>query len=161
LAPEHVATVSEDLMNIDLQHFERFMKQREDAARAYVRGDPAPVSALATDTSPATFFGPQGSYRRGASEVKQAYERDAGMFEAGGDTRFEVLQLEAGAGLACWIGLQHATVRMRGKVEPVQMSLRVTEVFRREGDEWKLVHRHADPLAATSTDASKADAKPR
>jgi ketosteroid isomerase-like protein len=26
-------------------------------------------------------------------------------------------------------------------------SLRVTQVFRREGPEWQLVHRHADPLA--------------
>ena len=25
-------------------------------------------------------------------------------------------------------------------------SLRVTLVYRREGDEWRLVHRHADPL---------------
>ena len=26
-------------------------------------------------------------------------------------------------------------------------SLRVTQVFRRDGAEWQLVHRHADPLA--------------
>jgi ketosteroid isomerase-like protein len=27
------------------------------------------------------------------------------------------------------------------------------EVFRREGDEWKLVHRHADPMVSKSEDA--------
>jgi hypothetical protein len=26
-------------------------------------------------------------------------------------------------------------------------SLRVTQIFRRDGSEWQLVHRHADPLA--------------
>jgi len=40
--------------------------------------------------------------------------------------------------------------RVRGEVgglEEQDWSLRVTQVYRREGAEWHLVHRHADPLA--------------
>jgi ketosteroid isomerase-like protein len=134
-------------MDNDLKDFEQFMKEREDAARAYVSGDAAPLRSISTRVSPATFFGPQGGYRQGADDVFSKYEHDAAIFEPGGDSNFEILQTAASDGIAYWVGFQRADARMSGSTEAIPMNLRVTEVFRREGDEWKLIHRHADTLA--------------
>jgi ketosteroid isomerase-like protein len=135
-------------MNKDLQDFQQFMKQREDVARAYARGDAAPLARVVARVHPATFFSPKGGYRQGTEEVSTTYERDAAAFEPGGDSKLEILQMAASDGVACWAGFQRATVRMQGSAK--EINLRVTEVFRREGDAWKLVHRHADTLVSES-----------
>lgn len=142
-------------MSNELRDFEQFMEQREDAARAYVNGDAGPVDRISTRTSPATFFHPNGDYEQGAEQVSSRYERDAGYFESGGESSFEILQMAASDGIAYWVGFQHATARLKGQAEAVPMSLRITEVFRREGDEWKLVHRHADFLKSESEEKQK------
>jgi ketosteroid isomerase-like protein len=142
-------------MHNDLHDFEQFMKRREEVASAYVRGDATPLSQIVTRVSPATFFGPQGSFREGAEEVSSTYERDAGSFEPGGDSHFEILQMGASDGVAYWVGFQRATARMRGKTEAIPFNLRVTEIFRREDGEWKMVHRHADSLMFKPEDGKK------
>ncbi len=133
--------------NSDLRDFERFMERREQAARAFVSGEAAPLGRIVARDLPATFFGPQGGYEQGPDHVYSIYERDAARFLAG-DTNFEILQKAASDGIAYWVGFQRATARLDGSAEPIPYDLRVTEVFRREGDEWKLVHRHADALAS-------------
>lgn len=138
-------------MNDDLHDFQRFMKQREEVARVYVNGNAGPLGHIATRVSPATFFAPMGGYEEGAAHVYSTQEHDAKQFESGGDSRFEVLQMAVSDGLAYWVGLQRANARMPGKPDPVSFELRVTEIFRREGNDWKLVHRHADPLASPAT----------
>ena len=142
-------------MDTDLHDFKQFMKRREEVAGAYVRGEAAPLGQIVTHVSPATFFGPQGGYREGAEEVASTYESDAGSFEAGGDSHFEILQMGASDGVAYWIGFQRATARMRGKPEAIPFNLRVTEIFRREDGEWKMVHRHADSLASKPEEGKK------
>src|SRR5215213_6356139 len=119
----------------DLRDFERFLERREEAARAFVSGEAAPLGRIVARVLPATFFGPQGGYEQGPNHVHSVYERDAARFISGDSSAY-------------WVGFQRATARLEGSAEPLPFDLRVTEVFRREGEEWKLVHRHADALAS-------------
>jgi ketosteroid isomerase-like protein len=136
------------MMNNDMHDFEQFMKQREEASRAFVNGDTEPLDRISTHVSPATIFGPKGDFIEGADEVNAANTSGAKMFESGGKNSFEILQMAASDGIAYWAGIQHSSVKMQGKTEAIPMDLRVTEVFHREGVDWKLVHRHADPLVS-------------
>jgi ketosteroid isomerase-like protein len=126
--------------------FDEFMAVRGSAAEAYVNGDPGPLGHVVARSSSATFFGPKGGCVQGAEEVASGYRRDAQHFGKGGESTLEILQKGASDDVAYWVGIQRAMVRMEGKMELIPFNLRVTEIFRREGNEWKLVHRHADPL---------------
>ncbi|WP_170990154.1 nuclear transport factor 2 family protein [Aquamicrobium sp. LC103] len=124
--------------------FSEFMKIREAAAEAFTRGKTGEVVALSTSQEPASFFGPDGNILRGAAGVRSAYDEGGSQFGAGGDSRFEIVHAAEGGDIAYWAGVQEAVVEIGGR--RVAMSLRVTELFRRENGEWKLVHRHADAL---------------
>jgi ketosteroid isomerase-like protein len=132
-------------MNNDKHDFVQFMKKRSEIALAYINGDAAPLSEIVVHHSPATFFKPSGGYCQGAEAVWSQYERDATSFESGGKGQLEILHMAASDGLAYWVGFQRATAHLLGRSEAVSFNLRVTELFCREGDSWKLIHRHADP----------------
>ena len=126
--------------------FESFMKRREEAALAYVRGDGVPVDQLSTDAGEASFFGPGGGVVEGAAAMRKAFADGAKGFEPVGESQLEIIAMAADETLAFWTGIQRATVKFRGSDMPTPMNLRITEAFRREGEDWKLVHRHADLL---------------
>ncbi|WP_448950729.1 YybH family protein [Labrys neptuniae] len=124
--------------------FEPFFIQRIAAAEAYVNGDPKPLEALVAKHDEASFHSPRGDSVTGAEVVASRYRDDAGSFQPGGTSSFDILQKQVSGDLAFWTGWQVATVHLSGRAEPVGMKIRVTEVFRKTEDGWKLVHRHAD-----------------
>ena len=49
-------------------------------------------------------------------------------------------------GMAYTVGYEHTQALVNG--EPRTYTLRATQVYRREGGEWKVVHRHGDTVSA-------------
>lgn len=132
----------------DPADFEAFFAGRTRAAEAYTNGDYSPLAPLVAGEGAATFHSPQGDTVSGPEAVAERYRKDVGSFQAGGRSRFEILQKGASGDLGFWTGFQVATVKPRSSPAPIEMRIRVTEVFRRMGGEWKLVHRHADVAKA-------------
>ena len=126
--------------------FSEFMREREEASRAFVNGQIDPLLELSAQSSPATIFGPKGDCVQGAQEVNAANAAGARMFDHGSSTNFEVMHSASTDDIGYWTGIQRAHVRLKGKPGEVEMDLRVTEIFRRKNGKWKLIHRHADAL---------------
>jgi ketosteroid isomerase-like protein len=133
-------------MASDPEDFEQFLRTRQAAGAAYVSGNPEPLGRVVAQQFPANFFSPRGDVTTGTREVWSRYERDASHFASGSVNTFEPLDSAASSDIAYWVGFQRSQANMRGKDQPVLFDLRVTEVYRRENGQWKLVHRHADPF---------------
>jgi len=115
------------------------------AAQAYLDGDLRTYARLARHAPDYVLTPPHGGDPRpGFDASDDAVEWTARMFR-GGQVDLEVFQTYASGDLAVLVAVerQHASVGDRPAQE---WSLRITLVFRREADEWRLVHRHADPL---------------
>lgn len=124
--------------------FEEFLRRRREASDAWIRGDAAPLSELLTINDPATFLPPGGAIIEHAGPARDAQVAGARAFGPASTGRFEILHSGSSGDLAYWTGRQVAEMDVKGEPERVAMTLRVTEIFRREEDAWRLVHRHAD-----------------
>jgi len=127
--------------------FEQFMQLRKEASDEFVNGNVEPLERISAHNSPATLFGPKGDCIQGADEVNAANAKGSGMFKPGARNEFEIMHRGASGDLAYWTGIQRSTVNMSGKEPAVQMDLRVTEIFRKDDGQWRLIHRHADKLS--------------
>lgn len=126
--------------------FQALLEQRQAAAQAWCRGDPGPLLEMTPQQGAASFFGPGGSVLTGAQAVREDYRTGSAAFGPGSTTELEILQQGHDGDLGFWTGVQYAEADLEGHADPVPMSLRITEVFKKTAAGWMLVHRHASML---------------
>lgn len=75
------------------------------------------------------------------------YEWASAQFKgAQNENRVEYLSTGSSGDLASTVSIEYKTSRLGNSTERSNQTFRVTQIFRREKGEWKLLHRHADPL---------------
>lgn len=131
--------------------FQSFLSEWEEAQGHFINGDPASWKEHTSQGGDATIFGAFGGYEKGWNEVGPRYDWASSQFANSGSTqKIEYLNTGVSGDLAFTVSLERQDVRIGEKDNPARV-LRVTQVFRREGGTWKLLHRHADPLMQRET----------
>ncbi len=125
------------------------IEQYHRALDAIVRGDPEPQKGLFSRHDDVTLANPIGPPARGWSQVEKTMERAVAQLREGEPVRFERISEYATPDLAYIVEIELTRVKVGGADDLAPVSLRVTTIFRREDDGWKIAHRHADPVTSS------------
>lgn len=128
--------------------FQQVMERYHEALDVFVTGDPEPVKRLFSRRDDVTLANPLGPPARGWNEVAKATGRAASQIREGEPCRYERISEYVTAELAYNVEMERTRAKVGGAEEMAPISLRVTTIFRREDGEWRIVHRHADPITA-------------
>jgi ketosteroid isomerase-like protein len=131
--------------NITNEELAELIGRTAEAASALIRGDIRTYVTLIPHADDFTLMDPFGGEPTHgfdpSSEHLEALER----FFQGGEAELEVVESYTSGDLVVLVVIERQHGRVDGLPDQ-DLSLRVTWVFRREGSEWRQVHRHADPL---------------
>lgn len=115
------------------------------AYTALMQGDATRYLAIMQHTSDFTLMQPFGGKVVQGFDTSPEHLKVLGGFFRNGDFRQEVIQTFCSADVAVLVTIEHQTIEVGGLARQ-DWPLRVTLVFHREDNEWRLAHRHADPL---------------
>lgn len=117
----------------------------EQSNAALMRGDIDRYQALISLSDDFTLMSPFGGEPTHGRNITGETMAAMGRFFRNGDLQMEVVQAYGSPDMVTLAVIERAHVEVGGL--PAQdWALRVTLVYRRDGERWVLVHRHADPL---------------
>ena len=126
------------------QTFDAAVEAGRMALGSMAKGDAGPSTALWSQRDDVVLANPLGPPIVGFPLVAAETARVASMFVGGEQPEFDEVARWESDDLGYVVAIEHAQVQRAGSDELVTMDLRVTTIFRREDDGWRLCVRHAD-----------------
>ena len=128
--------------------FDAALEAFNAALRQYLDGNPGPVNAAFSRHEDVTLCNPLGPPCRGPENVDRAAAEPSSHFSGGKVSGFDEVSRYVTDDLGYVVRVERGQTHIDGSSDPLPYALRVTMILRREGDTWKVAHRHADPLTA-------------
>lgn len=112
-----------------------------DAEDALHNGDATPRFGTWSQRAPVTLFGERFN-AVGAERTREAFVKLAQVFSKSTSSEIELISTEVDGDLAYTAHREVISLSVEGT--PRDFVLRVTQAYRREGGEWRVIHRHGD-----------------
>jgi ketosteroid isomerase-like protein len=112
------------------------------ALDSMLNGDPGPMADVWSHDATVSAMHPLGGREVGWDVVRGSWESAAQAFE-GGSHEVSDLEVSVLGDVAYTTGIEHVDATVGGK--SLHFDIRATNIYRREGAEWKMVHHHTDP----------------
>jgi ketosteroid isomerase-like protein len=129
-----------------VEDFDDVLEQFKQAGNEFMRGEP---KGRAGPLLPSRLRDPRQPLwppARGWEQVAKTQERGASYYRDGEIYDFETVGKYVTPELACILWIERTNAKVGGAEEVTPCDLRVTMTLRPEEGEWKVVHRHADPI---------------
>jgi ketosteroid isomerase-like protein len=120
------------------------VERSEKANAALMAGDIDTYLGLITVSDDFTLMSPMGGKPSQGTYTREEWDQ-IGKFFNNGTLKQELVQAYGGTDLVVLALIEHGHGEVGG-LPAQEWPLRVTLVYRRQGSDWLLVHRHADPL---------------
>ena len=126
--------------------FDQLIEEQHLAVDAFAKGDDESLAALWSRADDVTLGNPFGPFVRGFERVADTMKRAAANYRDGEATGFEQVAKYVADDVAYLVEVEQLNAKIGGRAEATPVSLRCTSIFRKEDGNWRLVHRHADPI---------------
>jgi ketosteroid isomerase-like protein len=123
--------------------------QYHGALDEFVNGHPDHLQTLFSHDDDVSLANPIAPIARGWEQVARTQTEASSQFLESGPTHFERLVTYVTPRLAFIVEMERFMGRTIAMEERAPMALRVTTILRPEDGTWKILHRHADALAAS------------
>jgi ketosteroid isomerase-like protein len=125
---------------------DELIEQYQLALDEFMKGNPEPVQKFFSHRDDASLANPYGPPVHGWERIAEVTEHAASLRRDSETVGFEIVAKHVTPELAYVVQIERLKAKVGGREEITPYSLRSTMIFRPEDGEWKVVHRHADPI---------------